>query len=67
LRASRKARTARPDYFIVDVNNAQLTEIGGMFEKKQLTIPVDNVGTRIHIRTAPDCGGIEASPISTRL
>ena len=33
----------RSDYFIVDVNNAQLTEIAGMFERKQLTIPVGNV------------------------
>ena len=33
----------RSDYFIVDVNNAQLAEIAGMFEKKQLTIPVGSV------------------------
>jgi NADPH:quinone reductase-like Zn-dependent oxidoreductase len=33
----------RADYLIVDVNNPQLAEIAGMFEKKQLTIPVGSV------------------------
>lgn len=33
----------RSDYFIVDVNSAQLAEIAGMFERKQLTIPVGSV------------------------
>jgi NADPH:quinone reductase-like Zn-dependent oxidoreductase len=33
----------RSDYFVVDVNNAQLAEIAGMFERKQLAIPVGSV------------------------
>jgi NADPH:quinone reductase-like Zn-dependent oxidoreductase len=33
----------RADYLIVDVNNPQLTEIAGMFEKKQLTISLGSV------------------------
>ncbi|MGA8713763.1 MAG: zinc-binding dehydrogenase, partial [Roseiarcus sp.] len=54
----------RSDYFIVDVNTSQLAKIAGMFEAKQLTIPVGSVlplsearaahemlaGTRTHAR-----------------
>lgn len=33
----------RSDYFIVDVNTSQLAKIAGMFEAKQLAIPVGSV------------------------
>jgi NADPH:quinone reductase-like Zn-dependent oxidoreductase len=33
----------RSDFFIVDVNTGQLTEIAAMFERGQLTIPVGDV------------------------
>jgi NADPH:quinone reductase-like Zn-dependent oxidoreductase len=33
----------RSDYFIVDVNTSQLAKIAGMFETKQLAIPVGSV------------------------
>jgi len=35
--------SVRTDYFIVDVNTGELAEIAGMFDKKQLTIPVGSV------------------------
>jgi NADPH:quinone reductase-like Zn-dependent oxidoreductase len=42
----------RADYFIVDVNNAQLAGIANMFEKKQLTIPVGSVLPLSEVRAA---------------